>query len=101
MKLTVVDVERIAQLARLDLSESEKERYTTELSAILSYAEILQEVDTTGVAPTSHITDELAELRPDVAIQCDDATCARLIGSFPQSKAGLLTVAPVFSSYKE
>ncbi len=101
MKLTVDDVEHIARLARLDLSDAEKERYTTELSAILSYAEILQEVDTTGVAPTSHITDELAVLRPDVAIQCDDVTRARLIGSFPQSKADLLTVAPVFSSYKQ
>lgn len=101
MKLTVENVERIAGLARLDLSDAEKERYTTELSAILSYAEILQEVATDGVAPTSHITDELADLRPDVAVQCDDTTRAKLIGSFPDAKADLLTVAPVFSSYKE
>lgn len=101
MKLTTADVEHIALLARLDLTEQEKEHYTTELSAILSFVEGLQSVDTTGVEPTSHITEELSELRPDVAIQCDDETRAHLIALFPASKADLLTVAPVFSAYKE
>lgn len=101
MKLTTADVMRIAQLARLDLTESEQERYTSELSAILSYAEMLGEVDTTGVQPTAHITAELGELRPDAVMQCDDRTRAQLIAQFPQSKADLLTVAPVFSSYKQ
>lgn len=100
MKLTTADVEHIALLARLELTEQEKEHYTTELSAILSFVEGLQSVDTTGIEPTSHITEELTELRPDVVVQCDDETRARLIASFPASKADLLTVAPVFSAYK-
>lgn len=101
MKLTTADVMRIAQLARLDLTESEQERYTSELSAILSYAEMLGEVDTTGVEPTSHITGELKNLRPDAVIQIGDETRAKLIAQFPDAKADLLTVAPVFSSYKQ
>ena len=47
--LTVADVERIAALARLELTEDEKHLFTRQLADILSYAEQLQAVDTTGV----------------------------------------------------
>lgn len=101
MKLTTADVEHIANLARLDLSDAEKEQYTSELSAILSFVEVLQGVDTAGVSPTSHITATLDELRPDVPVQLDDVARAKLVASFPVSKADLLVVPPVFSEYKE
>ncbi len=100
MKLTTEDVERVARLARLELSADETERYTTELTAILSFVEGLQAVDTTGVAPTSYITDELDELRADDVVQIDAGERAQLIDAFPVSKADLLVVPPVFSNYK-
>lgn len=101
MKLTIADVEHIAHLARLDLADAEKEQYTEELSAILTLVEVLQQVDTTGVKPTSHITAELDELRPDVVVQLDDITRGKLIALFPESKADLLVVPPVFTEYKK
>ena len=53
-QLTLDEVARVAFLARLELSETEKQRLTTELNGILGQFERLQELDTTGIAPTSH-----------------------------------------------
>ena len=50
-----LDVEHIAQLARLALTDSEKEMFATQLASILSYVEKLGELDTSGVEPTSHV----------------------------------------------
>lgn len=49
--LTSADVERIATLARLDLTADETARFAAQLSAILAYADQIQQVDTSGVAP--------------------------------------------------
>ncbi len=53
-QLTLDQVSRVAFLARLELSDAEKTRLTTELNGILSQFERLQELDTDGIAPTSH-----------------------------------------------
>lgn len=53
--LTVADVERIASLAQLELSDDEKQLFTRQLAGILDYAEQLQAVDTTGVPATAHV----------------------------------------------
>ena len=65
MILTHEEVEHIASLARLELSEAEKERYREQLSAILEYAARLQSLDTSMIPPTSGVQPERAELRPD------------------------------------
>jgi aspartyl-tRNA(Asn)/glutamyl-tRNA(Gln) amidotransferase subunit C len=53
-RLTRDDVLRVAELARLELSDAEVDVFTKQLDEILSYAEQVQDVDTTGVSPTSH-----------------------------------------------
>ena len=53
-QLTTDQVSRVAFLARLELSETETGRLTTELNGILGQFERLQELNTDGVAPTSH-----------------------------------------------
>ncbi len=53
--LTVADVERIAALAMLELTDEEKQLFTGQLAAILAYAEQVQAVDTSGVAATAHV----------------------------------------------
>jgi aspartyl-tRNA(Asn)/glutamyl-tRNA(Gln) amidotransferase subunit C len=55
MKITVNEVEHVANLARLTFSEEEKELATRQLDSILSYVDKLNELDTTGVEPTSHV----------------------------------------------
>jgi aspartyl-tRNA(Asn)/glutamyl-tRNA(Gln) amidotransferase subunit C len=66
-RLTRADVERIAALARLDLSEPEATRFAEQLGNILAHAEQLRQVDTSGVPPTAHIAvpSALAPLRDD------------------------------------
>jgi aspartyl-tRNA(Asn)/glutamyl-tRNA(Gln) amidotransferase subunit C len=53
--LTVADVERIAALAHLELTDEEKPLFTKQLADILAYAEQLQAVDTSGVPATAHV----------------------------------------------
>ncbi len=65
MSLSVQEVEYIANLARLELSEQEKERYREQLSAILEYAARLRELDTSGIPPTSSLLPEGNVLRAD------------------------------------
>jgi aspartyl-tRNA(Asn)/glutamyl-tRNA(Gln) amidotransferase subunit C len=52
-KLSLAEVETIAELAKLTLTEAEKATFQEQLSAILDYAEILQQVDTAGIPPTA------------------------------------------------
>ncbi len=49
-----MDIEKVARLARLELSEKEKETFGNQLEQILTYMEQLNRLDTTGVGPTSH-----------------------------------------------
>ena len=55
MPLTIAEVEHIAELARLSLTEQEKTLFQDQLSAILDYAAVLQGVDTSAVPPTATV----------------------------------------------
>ncbi|MDD5751175.1 MAG: Asp-tRNA(Asn)/Glu-tRNA(Gln) amidotransferase subunit GatC [Candidatus Peribacteraceae bacterium] len=66
MSLTPTQVRHIAKLARLQISDSEVEKYAKELSAILEYVEKLKEVKTDGVEPTAQVTGQSNVLRGDV-----------------------------------
>ena len=70
--LTIADVERIAALAHLELTDEEKQLFTKQLADILSYAEQLQSIDTTGVPATAHVNaaqrDRADELRPSLPV---------------------------------
>ncbi|MHB8844284.1 MAG: Asp-tRNA(Asn)/Glu-tRNA(Gln) amidotransferase subunit GatC [Nitrospirota bacterium] len=67
MKITKQEVEHVAKLARLELSEQEKEKLTDQLSGILTYVETLNSLDTKGIEPTSHVLDIKNVMRDDVA----------------------------------
>ncbi|PKN10305.1 MAG: Asp-tRNA(Asn)/Glu-tRNA(Gln) amidotransferase GatCAB subunit C [Deltaproteobacteria bacterium HGW-Deltaproteobacteria-7] len=54
MKLSTQDVEYVAKLARLEVADQEKEKFTAQLNDILLYIDQLNELDTTGVAPMTH-----------------------------------------------
>jgi aspartyl-tRNA(Asn)/glutamyl-tRNA(Gln) amidotransferase subunit C len=59
--LTIADVERIAALAQLELTDDEKLLFTKQLADILHYAEQVQAIDTSGVPPTDHIGAQRSE----------------------------------------
>jgi aspartyl-tRNA(Asn)/glutamyl-tRNA(Gln) amidotransferase subunit C len=63
--LTREDVQRIAELASLELTEAELETFTRQLAGFLTYAQQVQEIDTAGVPPTSHVTGTVPLDRPD------------------------------------
>ncbi len=65
-KISLKDVEHVARLARLELSEADKERMRRELDSILSYIDKLRAVDTEGVEPTSHAVPLTNVMREDV-----------------------------------
>lgn len=65
MSITIKDVEHVAKLARLELSMEEKQQFTEQLSAILKYAEQLNELNTDDVLPTSHSMPLINVMRED------------------------------------
>lgn len=65
MSVSIQDVEHVAKLARLDLTEEEKEMYAKQLSEIVAYVDQLNEVDTEQVAPTSHVLELVNVMRED------------------------------------
>jgi aspartyl-tRNA(Asn)/glutamyl-tRNA(Gln) amidotransferase subunit C len=93
MALTRKDVENIAHLARLGLTEEDVPRYVRELSSILDLVEQLQRVDTAGVAPMAHPLDESQRLRADVVTEPDQRE--RFQSVAPLTEAGLYLVPRV------
>ena len=69
-KITIAEVEHVARLARLDLSEAEKERMRSQLDAILTYIDKLRQLDTRDVEPTSHAIPMVNVMREDEARPC-------------------------------
>jgi aspartyl-tRNA(Asn)/glutamyl-tRNA(Gln) amidotransferase subunit C len=66
MKITTREVLYIAELARLELSTEEVESFTADMNRILDYMDQLQELDTSGVEPTSHVLSLKNVFREDV-----------------------------------
>ena len=66
MKISKEEIEHIAVLARLSLSEEEKELFGSQLSSILDYMEKLNELDTMGIEPTSHVLSLSNVMRDDI-----------------------------------
>lgn len=69
MALTRREVDHIAHLARLAVSEAEAAEYVEKLSRILSFVDQLREVDTMGVEPMAHPLPMVQRLRPDVVTE--------------------------------
>jgi len=69
LKITKDEVEYVAHLARLDFSEEEKAKFTSQLNDILMYMEMLNQVDTAGVEPVSHAISLQNAFRDDVVIE--------------------------------
>jgi aspartyl-tRNA(Asn)/glutamyl-tRNA(Gln) amidotransferase subunit C len=68
MPVSLQDVEHIAQLARLNFSDAEKEMFTRDLNEILAYMEKLNELDTSAVEPLSRTIELFNVFRDDVTI---------------------------------
>lgn len=94
-KIDKREVEHIAKLARLSLTEKEIEKYQKELSQILEYVEKLKEVDVSGVEPTFHPLKAKNVMRNDTEIKKEIEKVKKLIELMPEKKEGYLKVKKV------
>ncbi|HEX6287683.1 MAG TPA: Asp-tRNA(Asn)/Glu-tRNA(Gln) amidotransferase subunit GatC [Herpetosiphonaceae bacterium] len=94
MALTMDDVRKVALLARLRLSEDELTLMQQQLSSILDYMQMLQEVDVTDVPTTAQVTDVVNVVRPDdvrPSLPVDEVLAAA-----SRHEEGYFKVKPVF-----
>ena len=88
-------VEAIAALANLELSESEIDLFARQLGDILAYADEVQRIDTTGVAPTASVVTRHEADRPDAVAPCLDRDEALANAPDAAIDAGLFRVPRV------
>src|SRR6202521_6189738 len=94
MNLTRQDVEKIAQLARLSITEQEMPVYVTSLSSIVNFVDELSRAETSGVLPMAHPLDgQRQRLRADVATESDKHE--KYQANAPQVQGGLYVVPRV------
>lgn len=85
-----IDVEHVARLARLGLSEEEKKLFAKQLSAILEYANNLQKLDTGDVPPTSHAIPMKNVFREDKVMPCENVD--DILANAPEEEAHMFKV---------
>lgn len=93
MALTLSEVEAIAHLARLELDATQARRYQAQLSAILDYAAMLNELDLTDVPPTTHAVAQANVWREDEITP--SLTLAEVLFNAPQQAADQFLIQPV------
>ncbi|MBA3943962.1 MAG: Asp-tRNA(Asn)/Glu-tRNA(Gln) amidotransferase subunit GatC [Herpetosiphonaceae bacterium] len=94
MALTLEEVQHVAQLARLHLERDELVKMQQQLSDILGYVDMLQEVDVTGVPPTAQVTDVVNVVRPDVVQP--SLPVEEVLAAAPNREGDYFKVKPVF-----
>jgi aspartyl-tRNA(Asn)/glutamyl-tRNA(Gln) amidotransferase subunit C len=93
MSLDRTDVAKIAHLARLAISDDEKDHYAADLSKILSLVEQMNAIDTAGVTPMAHPLDMVQHLRADEPTEPDRRELFQ--GIAPATEGGLYLVPKV------
>lgn len=93
MSLSREEVEHIAELARLELTEEEAALYRDQLSDILDYAARLQKVDTSQISPTSTVLSNRSPLRPDNVLP--GLSTEEALRNAPQAEQNQFRVPPV------
>lgn len=94
MSLTLAEVDHIAKLARLNLSAEEKSRYGEQLSSILDYVAMLQEVDTSAISAASGVQPDECPLRTDTP--STPMSTSELLKNAPATTKNQFRVPPVF-----
>lgn len=93
MSLSPDEVQKIARLARLAVSESEVASYSGELSSILEMVDRMDRVDTSGVEPMAHPQHATQRMRPDAVTETDQRERYQKIA--PSVERGLYLVPRV------
>ncbi len=91
--ITIKDVEHVAKLARLELTEEEKELYTKQLGDVLKYVDQMNEVDTTNVKPMTQVIDFVNVMRDDEVVY--EQTKEELMANAPEEEHGFFKVPKI------
>jgi aspartyl-tRNA(Asn)/glutamyl-tRNA(Gln) amidotransferase subunit C len=94
--LSKQEVQKIASLARIEITDEEAEKYSKELSDILGFVDKLNEVDTQGIEPIAHITGAKNVMREDKVVEYSEETKKNIINNFPEKKDRFDKVKAVF-----
>ena len=94
-KITLDEVEKIAGLARIEISPEEAEKFSEELSDVLGYVDQLSDVDTKGVEPISQVTGLVNVVREDVSEDFDEEMRRELVERAAEKKDGFIKVKSV------
>ena len=89
----IIDIEYVARLARLSLTESEKERFRKDLAEILAYVGKLNQIDTELIPPTSHVLSVQNVFRDDKVLPSLPKDV--ILANAPQKKDGLFKVPKI------
>jgi aspartyl-tRNA(Asn)/glutamyl-tRNA(Gln) amidotransferase subunit C len=92
------EVEKISQLARLDLNKEEKEKLAKELSSILEYFTSIQEADVEGVDPSPYPLDLKNVFREDKVEESFEKQ--KVKDAFPEKEKGYLKIKSVQEEWK-
>ena len=92
--ITDETIEYVGILAKLELSDAEKEQAKADMGRMLNYIDKLGELDTDGVEPMSHVFSAENVFREDVVTNGEDRE--RLLSNAPQEKDGMFVVPPTF-----
>ncbi|MEA3470094.1 MAG: Asp-tRNA(Asn)/Glu-tRNA(Gln) amidotransferase subunit GatC [Thermodesulfobacteriota bacterium] len=93
MKISKEEVGHVAHLARLNFSEEEKGKYTSQLNEILMYMDILNRIDTTDVAPMTHAISLINAFRDDV--KTESLGTERTLANAPEESGDFFKVPKV------
>ncbi|MDI6641598.1 MAG: Asp-tRNA(Asn)/Glu-tRNA(Gln) amidotransferase subunit GatC [Elusimicrobiota bacterium] len=93
MKITKKDVEYIAHLARLQLTEEEIEKFTDQLGAILEYMDKLNQLNTTDIPPTTHVMPSSNIWREDIPERYKDTDS--ILNNAPEKESNYFKVKKI------
>lgn len=91
--IEIKDVEHVAKLARLELNEEEKVKFSKQLGDILKYVEQMNEVDTAGVEPMNHAMEFYNVMREDVVKY--ENTREELMANAPDAESDFFKVPKI------
>ncbi len=91
--ITIKDVEHVAKLARLELTQEEKELYTKQLGDVLKYVDQMNEVDTSNVKPMTQVIDFVNVMREDEVHY--EQTKEELMANAPEEENGFFKVPKI------
>jgi len=93
VEITKQEVEKVAKLARLEVTEDEQAAFAKQLSQILTHVETLQQYDTTGVEPTATVLGQVNVYRPDSVRP--SLPVDRAVDNAPESADGFFVVPKI------